>query len=186
MIIHNYVTFVENTLNELGMSNIWISQFSCGVNPKWFKEKVKRTLKDIFLQEWYSCVDNNNVYSNYRKFKWSFGPDAFYITLPSDCAISLLRFRTTNNALPVNRLRSENVPIHERICQKCWLGDIGDEYHYLFLCPYFSEKRKEFLPKYYIDKPSFEKYHCLMSSNKKTLLLKLKHFVTYVCHNLRH
>ena len=103
------------------------------------KGKVKGTLKDNFLQKWF----------NYRNFKWSFGPDAYYTKLPSDCVICLLRFRTTNNALPVNRLRSENVPRHERVCQKCNLGDTGDEYHYLFLCPYFSEKRKKLLPRYY-------------------------------------
>ena len=92
-----YIKFVETTLNELGMSNIWLGQFWYDVHPGWFKEKVKRTLKDNFLQDWYSCLDNNSMFTNYRKFKLSFGPDPYYTLLPSDCVVRLLRFRTTTN-----------------------------------------------------------------------------------------
>ena len=32
-------------------------------------------------------------------------------------------------------------------CTLCLSSDIGDEFHYLFVCPYFHRERKLFLPK---------------------------------------
>ena len=32
-------------------------------------------------------------------------------------------------------------------CTLCLSSDIGDEFHYLFVCPYFHRERNLFLPK---------------------------------------
>ena len=48
-----------------------------------------------------------------------------------------VQFRNTNNNLPVNRRRFEGIAGNERICHKCDIGEVGDEYHYLFSCPFF-------------------------------------------------
>ena len=146
-------------------------------NLTWFKGKVKQYLQDQFLQTWYMHVDTDDVFSNYRMFKPTFGSDPFFTSLPDNCVICLARFRTTNNVLPVHRLRFDRIPRRERTCEKCTLQDVGDEFHYIFVCPFFDALRKQNLPRYFFDKPNVLKYHKLMSTKKRGLLLKLKHFV---------
>ena len=110
---------------------------------------------------------------NYKLFKSSFQQEPFIKFLPQGCAIQIVRFRTTNNCLPVNELRYEGVPRHERICTKCNLYEVGDEFHYLFVCPFFSIKRNELLPRYCIRNPNTLKYITLFNTENKQHYLNL-------------
>ena len=179
-----YVNFVKNTLQEIGLNGIWLNQENMNFSPLWFKEKVKRCLLDNFVHNWYSSLDNENILLNYRMFKSSFGQESYITLLPTNLAIKLARFRTTNNVLPINRLRYEDIPRNERLCPKCMLREIGDEFHYVFCCPYFELKRKACLPKYFLKRPNAIKFSQLFNSGKKTLL-KVTHFVDYIQRELR-
>jgi hypothetical protein len=177
---NKYLNFVETTLNELGMSSFWLNQGTVNFNVEWFKNKVKRSLMDQFLQSWYSHVDNDDIFVNYRIYKTVFEQADYLTILPYNQVLSLLNFRTLNNDLPVNKLRFQSIPRNERICTKCTLREIGDEFHYLFVCPSFNEKRQQCLPKYYFTRPSAYKFFQLLSSTKKSLLRKLSHFVNII------
>jgi len=179
-----YITFVKTTLQDIGLHGIWLGQDNITFSPVWFKEKVKRSLLDNFIQDWYASVDHDSIYLNYRMYKITFAQEKYIHLLPTNLAIKLARFRTTNNSLPVNRLRFENVPRAERLCTKCQVGEIGDEFHYLFCCPYFNAKRKECLPPYFLRRPNAIKFNELFNAKKKTLL-KLVHFVEYLNRELR-
>jgi hypothetical protein len=182
---NHFLQSIENILNELGLTGFWTNQLNLNVNFNWFKEKVKFCLKDQYLHQWYTRIDNDDLYINYRMFKPNFGQDAFFTLLPNECMITLLKFRTTNNALPVNKLRYNNVVRGDRICTKCNVNEVGDEFHYLFVCPYFADTRKQYLPCYFWRFPNSIKYCNLFASNKKHLLLKLKHFVQVINRELR-
>jgi hypothetical protein len=52
------------------------------------------------------------------------------------------RFRTSNHRLPLEVGRWENVERHNRLCQLCKYGEIGDEFHYVLQCPNFASERK--------------------------------------------
>ena len=112
-------------------------------------------------------------------FKPAFGQERYISLLPTNLAIKLARFRTTNNMLPVNKLRFENVPRNERICQKCEMNEIGDEFHYLFCCLFFDIKQRACIPGFYRIRPNAIKFNKLFNSNKKTML-KLTHFIDFV------
>jgi hypothetical protein len=180
-----YLASIETIFNELGLSGFWTGQDALNVNFDWFKEKVKRCLQDQFMQQWYSHVDTNEIFFNYRMFKNVFEQEKYLSLLPRNCALSLLQFRTTNNFLPVNRLRYSGIPRIERICSKCNNNEIGDEFHYLFVCPFFDDVRKRCLPKIYYTRPNAYKFHTLFSSNHKGTLLKIKHFVCTIDASLR-
>ena len=146
-----YLTHIRSCLIQVGIPHLWLSQNVSNIKFSWFKSYVKQCFQDLFLQEWYSQIDNESIYSNYRMFKSTFGQDPFLKLLPKDCSISLVRFRTTNNRLSVNVLRLEDIPRHDRVCNNCNMKVVGDEFHYLFICPFFKEKRTELLPRYYIE-----------------------------------
>ena len=57
----------------------------------------------------------------------------------------LTKFITSNHGLPIKSGRWENTPFNERLCEKCTLMEMGDEFHYLFNCPHFNEKRTNLL-----------------------------------------
>ena len=62
---------------------------------------------------------------------------------------------------------------------KCKLSDkneIGDEFHYLLICPVFQEDRKRLLKEYYRKFPSIYKIIELMSTSNMKDLRKLAEF----------
>ena len=61
--------------------------------------------------------------------------------LPNKQVKILTAFRTRNHRLPVELGRWSSIPLSERICLLC-NSEIGDEFHYIFKCPHFSESRK--------------------------------------------
>ena len=171
---------MRNALLEVGLNDIWTSHNETNVNKNWFKNHIKNTLNDIFLQKWYALLDSNSLYINYRLFKKCFTQEIYLKLLPHNCIIALARFRTTNNKLPVNTLRFEQIDRNDRVCTKCQLQEIGDEFHYIFTCPYYKDKRQELLPRLLIYKPNVLKFYNLMNTNDKKLLFKLKIFVNHV------
>ena len=50
--------------------------------------------------------------------------------------------------------------------------NIGDEYHYLFECQFFAQKRKECLPKYFITRHNTLKFSEPMPTKSKPILKK--------------
>ena len=65
---------------------------------------------------------------------------------------------------------------NERMCFMCEANDIGDEYHYLMLCPAFKDLRTLYLPKYYRERPSVFKFIQLMQVESGPLLVKVARF----------
>ncbi len=57
---------------------------------------------------------------------------------------SLLRFRLGAHDLPVAVGRFNRVPRSQRLCQLCSAGVVGDEFHMVFECAYYSAVRARF------------------------------------------
>ena len=72
--------------------------------------------------------------------------------------------------------RYSSVPRGERICENCSLGQIGDEFHYLFQCPLFENSRKQALKKYFWKHPNVLKMESLFNNTSKESLVKLAKF----------
>ena len=56
-------------------------------------------------------------------------------------------------------LRYINTLLHYRKCNLCNCKQVGDEYHYLYICEYqdIIRFRQKFIPEYYYRRPSTEK-----------------------------
>ena len=59
-----------------------------------------------------------------------------YVPVPK-----LVKIGTLNHRLPIQRGRVMNLPYEDRLCTKCSSADIGDEFHYVFSCPFFVVAR---------------------------------------------
>ena len=65
-----------------------------------------------------------------------------------------------------------------RVNRKCSFCDLNeDEYHFIIICPLYSDLRKDYIPEYYIKRPSMYKFITLLEC---TSVKRLKNLAMYV------
>ena len=68
----------------------------------------------------------------------------------------------------------------ERICELCFHNKIGDEYHYLIECSYFSDARRVYLPRSLLARPNTDTFRRLMCSSDTQELFKIAKYCKIV------
>jgi len=132
----------------------------------------------LFIQEWQDSMSKLSKGRNYQVYKHIFQFEEYLTTIPHSQAIIIFKLRTNNNKFPVEtgRWKKTKTPLNERYCTLCNSGDIGDLYHYLFICNIFKDIRIESIPRYYINSPNMPKFVDLMQTTGKLSLIKLSKF----------
>ena len=106
-------------------------------------------------------------------FKTEFITEKYITELQPKFYIPLARFRTTNHRFPIEKGRWENIERSRRVCTLCNYEFLGDEFHYLFECEFFKERRKLYLPKFYLIHVNTLKFQKLLSTTNIQLLKRL-------------
>lgn len=91
--------------------------------------------------------------------------------MPTQLSKILMAFLTRNHHLPIEVGRWRNIPANERLCPTC--ADIGDEYHYVMICPNFRNQRKKYLSQTIYSRPSMAKFLNLLNSSNYLQIKKL-------------
>ena len=151
---------------ESGFSGIWYCQSFC--NAKWLIKSTHRKLKDIFIQNWHAEICQTSDTNLYKYFKNTFERNVYFDKLSFFQCKNIIRFLTRNHRLPIETGRWQNKPVNERKCITC--SDIGDEYHYLFVCPIFVNYRLKYIDEHYRTRPCMDKFISLINSNDVLLL----------------
>jgi hypothetical protein len=157
-----WLKYVKHILCNCGFNYIWESQ-TC-INELWLKHSIKQNLTNQYLQTWLSSVNDSPKALNYLNI------------LNDKDNLTLSKFRTTNHKLPVENGRWKNIARENRICPLWNNGEIGNEFHYLFKCQYFGNRRKNDIKKNIRINPNIIKFKLLMTSTSKIELQKLCHF----------
>ena len=84
--------------------------------------------------EWHSQMEKSSKCYHYRNYKIKFECEKYIDLAPCSIRELIVKFRTCNYMLPIETGRYTNVERHLRVCRRCNLNSIGDEYHYLFVC----------------------------------------------------
>ena len=174
MLMFPWLSFVENALNHLGISEYFVNQ--CVPSLDVFKSLVKSRLQDHFMQSWFSSIENSPKCLVYKMYKHTFQFEYYLDCLPRNLALSLLRFRIMNHKLPIEKGRFFNIERNRRICHFCNHNRIGDEFHYLFECTHFLNLRKKYIKQYYFQNPNSLKISQLMNCNSDKELTNLALF----------
>lgn len=132
------------------------------------------------VQNWNSRLLDSSKGRNYALFKENTNIEKYLIAMNKRAYLPLLKFRTANHKLPVEEGRWNNVPYADRKCNLCLKNELGDEFHYLLVCPFFNVERKMLLKRYFYLRPNILKYKTLLQSTNKKTLLNLSKFVELI------
>ena len=94
------------------------------------------------------------------------------------------KFRMCNHKLPIELGRHNNIERNLRKCNKCGI-DIGDEYHYLFICDYFKDERSMFIQGSFYKNPSVDKFCTSMSTASDKKITKLAKFAKIIMNKIK-
>lgn len=86
---------------------------------------------------------------------------------------ALTRLRCSDHKLSIEEGRFRNIERTQRLCTKCNMGSIENEYHFVLVCPFYRDITKESLPKYYNTWPTQQKIINLMTSPQTAVLKQL-------------
>ena len=174
-----WILKVKSIFEKTGMPFIWNTanynvgenlQLTATPNQTWLKKTIDRRLSDIYMQEWCTEVNNNGQCKVYRIFKKNLKFENYLINLPLYIRLHFCRIRCSNSKIPSISGRYQNTVFHERICTLCDQEKLGDEFHYFFECPTFSQVRNNYIAPYFCRNPNTLKMEKLFQSkSKKTL-----------------
>ena len=135
-----WIKYIKQILDSTGFSDIWLNQSTnLSKHPQLL---VKQTLKDNFLQDWNSQLQNSSKGKQYNLFKDTIIREPYLTLILRHMCIPILKFRTSNHKFPIELGRYTNrcVPYCDRKCTLCTTTDLGDEFHYLLKCPFLTVK----------------------------------------------
>jgi hypothetical protein len=93
--------------------------------------------------------------------------------------VALTELRISPHNLHIETGRYTGVDRHLRVCLKCSMSVVENEYHFLLVCPYYFEIRCTYLPRYYCHWPNLHKFVNLLTTTNVKLLNTLAKFVFY-------
>ena len=86
-------------------------------------------------------LDASSKGLNYRLFKDSINLEPYFVKLPRTLFMHIGKLRTGNHRFPCERGRLQELGLSESKCLLCSRQEIGDEFHYLLVCPFFNSER---------------------------------------------
>jgi hypothetical protein len=172
-----WANYIKNILDTTGCSYIWQNQSHINTNN--IHKHIKQILLDQFKQQWHSSLNNSSKGSTYSNFKKDIMLETYLLSLPCHLRLTMLHFRTGNHRFPVEtgRWKQYYVPYPERKCTLCCLNVIGDEIHYLLICPFFREYRYQYLPVKYTSNPNTNNFSELLGTKDIQTLTNLSTFM---------
>ena len=163
-------------LSDLGFGSLWNS---ISVTNNHLNAIIQR-IYDQQLQQWCSELSNFTKLDSYNLFKIEFIQER-YLDVVSNInhRKALSRFRCSSHKLLIEEGRHRNIHRNSRVCTKCNMNQIENEYHFLLVCPYYNELRTQFLPRYFNVWPTINKFISVMQSSQKSRIVNLAKFIYF-------
>ena len=164
-----WLNSVRSILQKCDLYYYWYNQ-SLMHKMDFLKDKVKQKLKEIYINQWNKDVDALSKCLNYRVYKQEHKLENYFVKLSPSLCNFYNRFRCMNHRLPIEFGRFVNIERSKRKCRLCQSGEIGDEYHYLFLCSFFKSDRKRHIAPYFYKNPNTLKFSELMNKEDTEIM----------------
>jgi hypothetical protein len=173
--INTWSVNVKQLLDSLGFSYL----FELNIVSQLQIDTVVRRLFDTYLQSWYENLRNSPKLDCYATFKLNFNLEPYIKCINNKkLRIILTRFRCSAHKLNIEEGRYRNINRENRLCTKCNMKVIENEYHFLLVCPLYRDLRNKYLPKYYRHWPNMNKFINLLSCTNKKILYNLAMYLS--------
>ena len=170
-----WLSRVKCILDNCGLSYIWLNQNR--IDKSKCKFIIHKRIEDIAHQKSFIDLSNSSMCITYKLFKKQLHFEKHLLNSNFKDRISLTRRGCSNSKLPIYN----TIYLYDtQKCTLCNLDALGDEYHYVLICPYFKQIREQYLKAYYYIRPSYVKLEQLFCSSNNTVLLKLAKFSTLI------
>lgn len=140
----SWVSHVHDMLHSYNFHYAWAQQHC---NKSDFLE-FKRVVQDKYIFDWSKAISDvkaNAKLRTYCKFKVVFECENYLLCIDDfKLRQCLTKFRISNHDLNIEKGRYLKLDINKRICNKCNLGLVEDEIHFLTVCEYYKDIRLEF------------------------------------------
>ena len=133
MLTHHGMEFHADTLYNVPPPTIIQQQASLCYNQAWL---------NAINKNYYSSKPNK--LKTYANFKKSFGMENYLLCMKNkNKRRSFTKLRISAHHLPIEKGRYSRpvTPRDQRFCQSCDMMSIGDEFHFLLVCPKHDEQR---------------------------------------------
>ena len=160
-------------LDIFGFSDYWLYQNN--IDETRFISIFKTRILDCFKQTWSSDIKNNRVLKSlYQYIKPNWGLENYIRILNTK-----QKFEFPPTIYVLNQAGMVDKELKDLIvCTVCNSGDIEDEYHFILICPAYSDFRKNYIRKYFRVRPNVFKLLQLLNSSNVRILLNLSRFIT--------
>ena len=119
---------------------------------------------------WRQELEQSSKCLFYRHYKQEFEREKYIYQLPDKYVYSLCKFRCSNHRLPIEIGRRLGLDRKNRICQKCNMKVVGDEFHFIMECPSMDSTRNQLIPSKFSSPKSVFNFCKLFTANRKTQL----------------
>ena len=165
-----WISKLKCLLESIGFAEVWL--YPRSVDFKLFLPKFKQRLIDNFIVNARDGLNKSSSMCMYRELKSDFDRSP-YLTMLQNKKLrnALSKLRLSSHRLAVETGRHTNIRIarQNRKCIFCNTDDIEDEYHFVLICPLYSNLRTQLIRKYYYKHPSMLKFIQLLNSTGKVL-----------------
>ena len=174
--IINWAVLVRKLLCKLGFYEVWLQQGVGNVNI--FLCIFKQRVSDHFMQSWHDELHDSSRAIFYRTFSQFRFQDYLEIVTVKKFRTALAKLRLSSHRLEVETgrwVKPNSIPFAERLCKIC--NKLEDEFHFVLECPIYSDIRKVYINKHYVNRPNMYKMVELLNTTNKKRLRNLSIFI---------
>ena len=174
--INTWTKNVYTLIKNLGLQYIWDMRDSVDIDIN----VIARRLHDTYIQKWSSELESFSKLQTYNMFKNELCLEKYLLCVKNEKhRVALSRLRCSAHKLAIEEGRYRNIERCDRICTLCNTHQIETEYHFILICPFYSDIRARFIKRYFRTWPNTNKFKSLMSSNIKGTICNLASFIYY-------
>lgn len=174
--IKYWASELKSMLNDLGFSYLWNIDTITNIQL----QKVIERLYDQYLQKWFGELSTMSKLSTYNVFKSEFVLEKYLTCITNEkhrIALTRLRCSAHNLEIEVGRYHYNRTDRQNRLCKLCNMNMVENEYHFVLVCPFYNDLRRQYLPSHYCRWPSKNKFINLLKDCQTSIIKRVSKFV---------
>ena len=174
--VNSWAGHVRKELQQCGLSEIWVNQLLIDIPSNLIKQRIT----DQYKQLCYSIINISSRLTTYSSFKSDFSFEPYLQALSNPrFLMALTKFRVSAHYLAIETGQHTGTERSMRKCVLCNINVVESEFHFMLVCPFYSELRNQYLPRYYNHWPTLQKFEDLISKQSKHVIQQISWYIHY-------